>query len=90
VSGNSEKTINREASATAALSKPSGGAPAHKHCPVCGISISTSKNYCGVEHEEADEKAQRRMKNFRTITLLLMVSAMVALVGVSIFLRAHA
>jgi predicted nucleic acid-binding Zn ribbon protein len=72
------------------LSKPSGGAPAHKHCPVCGVSISTSKNYCTEEHQEMDEKAQRRMKNYRTITLLLMVSAMVALVGVSLFLRAHA
>ena len=36
-----------------------------------------------------DEKAQKRMKNFRTLTLLLMVGAMVALVGVSIFLRVH-
>lgn len=71
------------------MSKPSGGAPAHKHCPVCGVSISTSKTYCSTEHEEMDEKAQKRMKNFRTLTLLLMVGAMVALVGVSIFLRVH-
>jgi predicted nucleic acid-binding Zn ribbon protein len=71
------------------LSKPSGAAPAHKHCPVCGVSISTSKTYCSTEHEEMDENAQKKMKNYRTLTLLLMVFAMVALVGVTIYLHVH-
>ena len=71
------------------MSKPSGGVPAHKHCPVCGVSISTSKDYCSTEHEEMNEGAQKRMKNFRTLTLVLMVFAMIALVGVSLYLRAH-
>lgn len=72
------------------MSKPSGGVPPHKHCPVCGVSISTSKNYCTTEHEEIDERAQKRMRNFRTLTLLLMVFAMVAIVGVSLYLHTHA
>jgi predicted nucleic acid-binding Zn ribbon protein len=71
------------------LSKASGGVPPHKHCPVCGVSISASKTYCTTEHEELDEKQQRRMRNFRTLTLLLMVTAMIALVGVSLYLHAH-
>lgn len=71
------------------MSKPSGGVPAHKHCPVCGVSISTSKTYCTTEHEELDEKAQKRMKNYRTLTLALMVVAMLALVGVTIYLHAR-
>jgi len=57
---------------------------------VCGVSISTSKNYCTTEHEEMDERAQKRMRNFRTLTLLLMVFAMVAIVGVSLYLHTHA
>lgn len=71
------------------MSKPSGPAPPHKHCPVCGVSIATSKDYCTTEHEEVDQKTQRRMRNFRTMTLLLMVTAMVALIGVSLYLRVH-
>jgi len=69
------------------LSKSSGGGPPHKHCPVCGVSIAPSKTYCTTEHEEMDEKAQKRMRNFRTITLLLMVAAIIALLGVSVLLR---
>jgi hypothetical protein len=30
------------------------------------------------------------MRSYRTLTLLLMVAAMVALVGVSLYLRSHA
>jgi len=71
------------------LSKPSGGVPAHKHCPVCGVSISTSKNYCTPEHEEMDVSSQKRMRNFRSLTLLLMVCAMVALVGLTLYLHAR-
>jgi len=71
------------------MSKAGGNVPPHKHCPVCGISISPSKSYCSTEHEEMDERAQKRMRNFRTITLLLMVAAMVVLVGVTFYLRAH-
>jgi len=54
---------------------------------VCGVSIAPSKTYCTTEHEEMDEKAQKRMRNFRTITLLLMVAAIIALLGVSVLLR---
>jgi predicted nucleic acid-binding Zn ribbon protein len=71
------------------LSKPSGNVPPHKHCPVCGVSISTSKSYCSTEHEVMDEKSQKRMRNFRTLTLLLMVVAMLALVGVTFYLRSR-
>lgn len=71
------------------MSKTAGVVPNHKHCPVCGVSISPSKNYCCTEHEELDEKAQKRMRNFRTMTLLLMVLAMVALIAVTFYLRAH-
>ena len=69
------------------MSKPSGGVPPHKHCPVCGISISPSKSYCTTEHEVMDENARKRMKNFRTLTLLLMVAAMLVLIGVTFYLR---
>jgi predicted nucleic acid-binding Zn ribbon protein len=72
------------------MSKPSGGVPVHKHCPVCGVSISASKTYCSPEHEDMDLKAQKKMRSYRTLTLLLMVAAMVALVGVSLYLRSHA
>jgi hypothetical protein len=34
-----------------------------------------------------DESAQVRMKNFRRLTLLLMVAAMVILVGLTVYLR---
>jgi len=71
------------------MSKASGNVPPHKHCPVCGISISPAKSYCSTEHEEADERAQKRMRNFRTITLLLMVAAMVVLLGVTFYLRSR-
>ena len=69
------------------MSKPSGNVPPHKHCPVCGISISASKDYCSPEHEQMDENAQKRMRNFRNLTLLLLVVTMVVLVGISLLLR---
>jgi len=72
------------------LSKPSGSVQPHKHCPVCGISISPSKTYCSAEHQQLDESSQKRMKNFRNLTLLLLVVTMIALVGLSLFLRVHA
>ncbi|MDA4135302.1 MAG: DUF2116 family Zn-ribbon domain-containing protein [Thaumarchaeota archaeon] len=67
--------------------KASGSAPPHKHCRVCGISISASKDYCSDECEAMDESAQVRMKNFRRLTLLLMVAAMAVLVALTIYLR---
>jgi predicted nucleic acid-binding Zn ribbon protein len=67
--------------------KASGSAPPHKHCRVCGISISPNKDYCSNECKEMDESAQVRMKNFRRLTLLLMVAAMVILVGLTVYLR---
>lgn len=67
--------------------KASGGVSAHKHCPVCGISISTAKDYCSNECRTTDERTQTRMRNYRRLTLLLMIMAMVALVGVSVYLR---
>lgn len=69
------------------MSKPSGGVPAHKHCPVCGISISPNKDYCSVECREADEKNQNRIRNFRRITLGLLLLTMAALVAITILLR---
>jgi hypothetical protein len=36
-----------------------------------------------------DENAQRRIRNYRRLTLLIMVVAMVVLVGLSLFLRAR-
>lgn len=36
-----------------------------------------------------DERAQKRMRNLRTLTLVLMVAAMVVLVGVTFYLRTH-
>ena len=67
--------------------KASGGVPAHKHCPVCGISIGPAKQYCSDECRAMDEGAQRKMSNYRRLTLVLMVGAMVVLVVLSLFLR---
>jgi predicted nucleic acid-binding Zn ribbon protein len=67
--------------------KASGSAPAHKHCPVCGISIAPTKDYCSTECRDIDEGAQKRMKNYRRLTLLLMVGALGVLLVLSIFLR---
>jgi len=36
-----------------------------------------------------DESTQKRMRNYRRLTLLLMVGAMVVLVALSLFLRAR-
>jgi len=69
--------------------KASGPAPPHKHCRVCGISISTSKDYCSEECMQADESAQARLKNFRRLSLLLLALTMAILVGLTIYLRLH-
>ena len=69
------------------MSKPSGGVQPHKHCPVCGISISPSKTYCTPEHEELDKNSQKRMKNFRNLTFILLMATVLALLGLSLFLR---
>ena len=69
--------------------KPSGPTPPHKHCRVCGISISPSKDYCSDECRAVDESNQSRLRNFRRLTLILMVAAMIALVGISFYLRFH-
>jgi predicted nucleic acid-binding Zn ribbon protein len=71
------------------LSKASGSVQAHKHCPVCGISISPSKTYCTPEHEELDKNNQRRVKNFRNLTFILLIVTMVVLVAVSLLLQRH-
>jgi len=67
--------------------KASGSAPAHKHCPVCGISIAPTKDYCSNECRDMDENAQKRMKNYRRLTLVLMVGALGVLLVLSLFLR---
>jgi len=67
--------------------KASGSAPAHKHCPVCGISIAPTKDYCSNECRDIDESAQKRMKNYRRLTLVLMIGALGVLLVLSIFLR---
>ena len=67
--------------------KASGSAPAHKHCPVCGISIAPTKDYCSNECRDMDENAQKRMKNYRRLTLVLMVGALAVLLVLSLFLR---
>jgi predicted nucleic acid-binding Zn ribbon protein len=67
--------------------KASGSAPAHKHSPVCGISIAPTKDYCSNECREIDENGQKRMKNYRRLTLFLMVGALVVLLALSLFLR---
>ena len=67
--------------------KASGSVPAHKHCPVCGISISPSKDYCSNECREMDQNNQRRLKNFRRATLLVLVAAMAFLVVLTFYLR---
>ena len=69
--------------------KASGSVPAHKHCPVCGISIAPAKDYCSDTCRDMDEEAQRKMKNYRRLTLLLMVGALAVLIGLTFFLRAH-
>ena len=69
--------------------KASGSAPPHKHCPVCGISISPTKDYCSTECRELDEGNQRKIRNFRCVTLLLMVVAMIVLIVVSLWFRLH-
>jgi predicted nucleic acid-binding Zn ribbon protein len=67
--------------------KASGSAPPHRHCPVCGISIATTKDYCSDACREADETAQTKMRNYRRLTLLLMVGALVVLIALSFALR---
>lgn len=76
-------------SSHALAQRASGNVPAHKHCPVCGISISPSKDYCSDECRTMDENAQRRIRNYRRLTLFLMVGAMAALVVLSLYLRAR-
>jgi len=36
-----------------------------------------------------DEEAQRKMKNYRRLTLLLMVGALAVLIGLTFFLRSR-
>jgi predicted nucleic acid-binding Zn ribbon protein len=67
--------------------KASGSSPPHKHCRVCGISIAPNKDYCSSECKELDESTQTRMKNYRRLTLILMVAAMAALVALTVYLR---
>jgi len=67
--------------------KASGSAPAHKHCPVCGISIAPTKDYCSNECRDIDANAQKRMKNYRRLTLFLMVGALAVLLVLSLLLR---
>ena len=67
--------------------KASGGVPAHRHCPVCGISIAPTKDYCSNECRDIDESTRRRVKNYRRLTLLLMLGAMAVLVVLTLFLR---
>jgi len=69
--------------------KASGSAPAHKHCPVCGISIAPTKDYCSDACRDMDEEAQHKMKNYRRLTLFLMVGALAVLIVLSFVLRAH-
>ena len=69
--------------------RASGSAPAHKHCPVCGISMAPTKDYCSNECRDADRSNQRRIKNYRRLTLLLMAAAMVVLVGLTLFIRSR-
>jgi len=69
--------------------KASGSAPPHKHCRVCGISISPNKDYCSSECEEMDESAQVKLRNYRRLTLLLMVATLAVLVAVTIYLHVH-
>jgi predicted nucleic acid-binding Zn ribbon protein len=69
--------------------KASGSVSPHKHCPVCGISIAPSKDYCSDACREVDENNRRRMSNFRRVTLLLMVAAMVVLIAFSLWIRTH-
>jgi len=54
---------------------------------VCGISISPGKDYCSTECKDLDEGTAKRMRNYRRLTVALMVGAMVALVVLSVYLR---
>jgi predicted nucleic acid-binding Zn ribbon protein len=54
---------------------------------VCGISIAPTKDYCSNECRDIDENAQKRMKNYRRLTLFLMVGALAVLLVLSLFLR---
>jgi predicted nucleic acid-binding Zn ribbon protein len=67
--------------------KASGSAPPHKHCPVCGISIAPTKDYCSDECRDTNESSQRKLSNYRRLTLLLMVGAMAALVVLTLLLH---
>ncbi|MDA4121876.1 MAG: DUF2116 family Zn-ribbon domain-containing protein [Thaumarchaeota archaeon] len=67
--------------------KASGPSPPHKHCRVCGISISPSKDYCSTECKDLEEGTAKRMRNYRRLTIALMVGAMAALVVLSVYLR---
>ena len=67
--------------------KASGGAPPHKHCRVCGISISASKEYCSDQCMQMDVESLRKMKNYRRLTMGMMILAIAALFIVTIYLR---
>jgi predicted nucleic acid-binding Zn ribbon protein len=56
---------------------------------VCGISIAPTKDYCSDACRDLDEEAQKKMKNYRRLTLFLMVGALVVLIALSFILRAH-
>jgi predicted nucleic acid-binding Zn ribbon protein len=67
--------------------KASGSAPPHKHCRVCGISIATSKEYCSDECRDIDAGGLKKMKNYRRLTMGMMILAIAALFIFTIYLR---
>ena len=51
--------------------------------------MAPTKDYCSNECRDADRSNQRRIKNYRRLTLLLMAAAMVVLVGLTLFIRSR-
>ena len=54
--------------------------PAHKHCPVCGISIPPEEEFCSKKCERAWQDAMRKRK--KSATILWIITGVLVAVGV--------
>ena len=54
--------------------------PAHKHCPVCGISIPPDEDFCSKKCERAWEDAMKKRK--KSAMVLWIITGVLVAVGV--------
>ncbi len=54
--------------------------PAHVHCKICGKAIPPNREYCSVEHKDADSKAHQRARRLNRVFVFSLVILMVFIV----------